>query len=303
MAAKKYMIRQGELVYFSQKKGFISISKKQHNFKEALDYLMSDDFDEEEFIKIANQKEMDFEKESNGKIKIEDGKAKLGGSIEIPHNILNKISSLKSLGYEWKQYDNFWNRCLQNPRYESIEMLFSFIERQNLTICEDGCFIAYKGVTEDLKDIHTHTFDNSPGQIVKMPREEVAFDPNTPCHTGLHCGALSYAANFGSVVVAVKVDPANVVSVPYDCDCQKIRVCEYEVLSIFGNEKPISTTVVSEDLKPIQVDNTRKGSWTPQEIKMLTKMCKIEPKPSWKEIGGRLMRSSEACRKKWEAIH
>ena len=30
----------------------------------------------------------------------------------------------------------------------------------------------------------------------------------------------------------VKIDPSDVVSVPHDCDCQKLRTCKYEVVSL-----------------------------------------------------------------------
>lgn len=303
MTAKKYMIRANELVYFSQEKGFMSVPKTQHNFKEIFDYILSDQFNEEEFFKLVNQRRVDFEKESNGKFKVNNGVVTLENGVEIPDEILQKIEELKSKGYKWRQYENFWSRCLKNPNNESVKMLFNFIQRQNLTICDDGCFIAYKGVTEDLKDVYTGTIDNSPGKIVKMPREDVAFDPNTPCHTGLHCGSLDYAIRFGRIVVTVKVDPANVVSVPNDCNYQKIRTCEYEVKEIYLDSRPIPTYVVSDDLTSVEVDNTRKGAWSQQEIDLLVKLCNLSPRPSWKDIGERIMRSSEACRKKWESIN
>lgn len=301
--SKKYLIRERELIYFSPTRGFLTVSKEQHNFKEILDYLLQDDFSEEELVKMINQRSIDLEKVSNGAIKKnKDGSADLCGKIKIPREILRKIEELKTKGFEWRQYENFWKRCLNNPNPESVEMLFRFLEKQNLTICEDGCFLAYKGVSKDLKDIHTGTFDNSPGQVCKMPREDVAFDPNTACHTGLHCGALEYASSFGPVVVLVKVDPANVVSVPYDCDAQKIRVCEYKVEKIYSGVTPISTGMVDASMKPVEVENIRKGGWTLEETKLLKKLCKHVPRVSWKEIGQRLMRSGEACRKKWELI-
>ena len=33
--------------------------------------------------------------------------------------------------------------------------------------------------------------------------------------------------------MVVEIDPSDVVSVPLDCDCQKLRTCKYKVVSLF----------------------------------------------------------------------
>ena len=33
--------------------------------------------------------------------------------------------------------------------------------------------------------------------------------------------------------MVVEIDPSDVVSVPNDCDCQKLRTCKYKVVSLF----------------------------------------------------------------------
>jgi hypothetical protein len=47
-------------------------------------------------------------------------------------------------------------------------------------------------------------------------------------------GSEEYATSFGQRTVIVKVNPRDVVSVPLDCDCQKMRVCEYEVTADYA---------------------------------------------------------------------
>jgi hypothetical protein len=46
----------------------------------------------------------------------------------------------------------------------------------------------------------------------------------------LHVGTFAYAADYGDVVLACEVNPADVVTVPYDYDGAKIRVCRYKVV-------------------------------------------------------------------------
>lgn len=85
-------------------------------------------------------------------------------------------------------------------------------------------------------DIHSGTFDNSPGKIVEMPREEVDSDVNQTCSRGLHACADSYLGEFyakssGYKVIVVKINPKDVCAVPADYNFSKMRTCRYEVLS------------------------------------------------------------------------
>lgn len=56
----------------------------------------------------------------------------------------------------------------------------------------------------------------------------------------------------------VKIDPADVVSVPHDCECQKLRTCRYEVVSELEERKPLKDCYLDEygtkeeDLVPMQ---------------------------------------------------
>lgn len=66
-----------------------------------------------------------------------------------------------------------------------------------------------------------------------MPRSQVTADSGIGCSAGLHVGTWDYAVTFlghDTPVLAVLVSPRDVVSVPTDCDAQKMRVCRYQVL-------------------------------------------------------------------------
>jgi hypothetical protein len=55
-------------------------------------------------------------------------------------------------------------------------------------------------------------------------------DPNAGCSHGLHVGSETYAVGFGSRHLIVAVDPADVVCIPHDSSCQKMRCCGYTVV-------------------------------------------------------------------------
>ena len=148
------------------------------------------------------------------------------------------VSDIKAT---WPALVNFIEKLHQNKNENSREALYSFLTRYGLTIRANGDFIAYKGVDNNLKSIHSGygivngvetngQLENTPGTIIEIPRAHVDDDPNTHCSVGLHAGAMSYAGGFGSRVLAVAISPRDVVSVPNDYDCQKLRTCRYEVL-------------------------------------------------------------------------
>lgn len=300
---KRYMMRENEVLYYSEKEGFIEIPKTHINFKKIMDYLLKEDFEEAVFLEMVKDNSVNIEKITKGKIKeAENGQLMFEEKIKVPKELAEKIEEFKRLGFDQSGLEKFWKKCLQNPEPKSIEMLFRFLENANLTICPDGDFLAYKGVNEDFTDCHTGSIDNSPGKEVTMPREEVVFDPNSACHRGLHVGSFDYASTFGRKTLLVRVNPKDVVSVPYDLNSQKMRVCRYVVEKVYVSGKSLSTGQTNKKMEVKTKPSPRKGSWSEEEISILKKLCKSKNRPSWKEVGERLMRSSEACRKKWETI-
>ena len=147
----------------------------------------------------------------------------------------------------------------------SVVELYNFLQHKYLPITPDGCFIAYKGLTKysgpestdkmgrklvsgDLVDKYTgKSYRNNVGDKNSMHRRNVDDDANRGCSEGLHVGSLEYATEYasGGDVVLCKIDPANVVSVPHDCNCQKVRVSEYEVVGIYNQEHKLEKAVES----------------------------------------------------------
>jgi hypothetical protein len=116
------------------------------------------------------------------------------------------------------------------------------LESCELPITSDGCFLAYKKIRYDYTDIKTGAMKNTLGVEVSMPRNEVEDDSSKTCAAGLHCAAFGYLSYYKSSdaddrVVIVKVNPADVVSIPADYNNQKMRVCKYTVIDELPNDK------------------------------------------------------------------
>jgi hypothetical protein len=143
---------------------------------------------------------------------------------------------------DWKGLVRFYENCQDNPDSNSAEQLYDWLTSQGeFTITDAGNLIGYKGLTNDYFSIHSGeaTVDgevikgripNKVGSYITMNRSTVMNDPANGCSVGLHVGTDSFAKRFGNgVTVAVEVNPRDVVSVPTDCNAEKMRVCGYRV--------------------------------------------------------------------------
>lgn len=148
------------------------------------------------------------------------------------HNALSaRIMQMLSEGFDIQPFCNLMENIESNPSYRARQELFGFLEACSLPITADGHFIAYKKIRTDWKDVYTGTIDNSIGARPKMDRRNVNEDPTQTCSAGLHVCSYSYLNSYGGErIVAVKVNPRDVVSCPIDYNNAKLRVCEYEVI-------------------------------------------------------------------------
>lgn len=152
------------------------------------------------------------------------------GESPIPTELNDRILKFKDAQLPYDSLLRFWDNLKKNPSFNARQMLFKFLEHNGHPLTQDGCFIAYRGVREDFKDKHTGKWDNAPGSVCEMPRDQVDDNPNNTCSTGLHVACFNYAKDFGVRLVEVKVNPADVVCVPTDYNGTKMRTCKFEVI-------------------------------------------------------------------------
>ncbi len=178
-------------------------------------------------------KAMRIEKYGQGNFKVEDGKILING-MPVPAALSTKILKFQEEGLPHEPLVKFAENLQKNPSYRAVNELFQFLEKNDHPITENGCFIAYKKVREDFLDVHSGTFDNSPGNVVEMARNQVNENSNETCSHGLHVANFDYASNFysGGKMLEVEVNPADVVSIPVDYNQSKMRVCKYLVLGV-----------------------------------------------------------------------
>jgi len=205
---------------------FMAVSSDS-NFNDILTHIRDDEWDN--VRNIINMGERITEM-SQGHIEYRDRRLFFKGieitDMNFAHRAINMINNdnISALLH-------FVEKCMDNPSNRVVQRIFDFMNANDICIDEDGDIIAFKYVSDEFKDCHTNTFDNSVGTTVKMDRILVNDDDTVTCSHGLHVCSAHYLRHMrGKTYVEVKVNPKNVVSIPVDYNDSKMRCCEYEVL-------------------------------------------------------------------------
>jgi hypothetical protein len=169
--------------------------------------------------------------------------------------VVDRLLNFIRDGFRPEPLCNFIEKLMKNPSQRAVNELYSFLEHKNLPITPSGNFLAYKGIKSDWYSITSGKLTllqgwanssgeifNGIGQTVECVRNQVDDNKENHCSTGIHAGSLEYATDFAGSgkVVIVEIDPSDVVSIPSDCQCQKLRTCKYRILSEF--ERPLADT-------------------------------------------------------------
>lgn len=198
------------------------------------------------------------EKFATGRVTVKNGQVLMDG--ETIHNaVANRILDMVSEGFDAEPLMRFLERLMQNPSRTAVNELYMWLEGTRLPITQDGCFMAYKKVRNDYCDFYTGKVLNKPAElmtdgdreyikkvqgnvtvsvedgvtVLSMPRNKVDDNRDRTCSYGLHFCSLSYLPMYHGGqgrVLLVKIDPADVVSIPSDYDNAKGRAMRYEIM-------------------------------------------------------------------------
>lgn len=168
---------------------------------------------------------------------------------EVHGKVVEQFKRYFLEGREPANLISFLERVKENPLPVAEVGLYNWDSA--LTIDADGYFIGFKSVYP-VRDEATgevvayQPSHRGPGEVNGITPEDeylrfnvgdvVTIDrdlvrPGPECSVGLHVGTYRYAQNFlrSGVVMEVKVDPADIVNVPYG-ESGKLRCCRFEVL-------------------------------------------------------------------------
>lgn len=165
-------------------------------------------------------------------VEVKDGNVFVNGD-PISNTIAERILEFLSKGADCVPIFKFITKLNLNPSSRAVNELYAFLEHKFLPITNNGNFLAYKALRSNYTDVHSGKFDNSVGNFLEMPRNKVDDNKEVGCSYGFHAGTLEYARGFRPMdgkLVLVEINPADVVSIPLDCECQKLRTCKYMVV-------------------------------------------------------------------------
>jgi len=203
-----------------------------------------------------------FERVSaNGRVTVANGHVFFDGD-EVDNSLTQQIMRFMDEGVEdFTPLVNFFEKVADNPQEHSRTQLFDWLSRHDFTISTTGDIVAYKGVAKQadgsLVSISrgpaivdgvavNGAVPNEVGSIVEMARSEVHHNPAVGCSTGLHAGTYNYAKDFSrGAVLQVHINPRDIVSVPTDCNWQKIRTCRYRVVKVI--DVPVSSGYYADE--------------------------------------------------------
>ena len=226
--------------------------------------------DADEFVNLLNTG-LQVENWSHGDFEFAEGILLFEGE-QVAKDPTNRIVECMQQGFPHEFMLNYLTNLYDNVSERAVQESYKWSSHKGLPITEDGMLVGYKGVRTyagetiqgkngeikegDLVDIYTgNSFRNNVGDTASMKRRQVCDDHTQGCDSGLHVGTYDYACNWAGntgVVVLVKFNPKDIVSVPSDCNCEKMRVSSYEVISVAREQ--LEEAVYSEDYYDDQED-------------------------------------------------
>jgi hypothetical protein len=224
--------------------------------------------DQDEFLRLFETGTV-IENWSEGNFEFRDGFLFFDGE-QIASQPTERIIELIKQGWDYRPMLRYLENLYSNVSKRAVQESYSWCMHKGLPITDDGYLVGYKGVVTyngeektdklgrqlksgDLVDKYTQTFRNNVGDINHMPRRQVCDDHTKGCDSGLHVGTYEYASDWISgmtgAVVLVKFHPGDIVSVPSDCEFQKMRVSQYEVIAIASErlEEAVYSSESEED--------------------------------------------------------
>ncbi len=165
-------------------------------------------------------------------IEVKDGNLYVFGD-PVHSTLATRVLSFLEAGLDCVHLFKFILKLNLNPSKRAVDELYTFLEHRALPITDNGNFLAYKAVNADYTDKYSGKFLNTIDSVLEMPRNKVDDNKEVGCSYGFHAGTVEYAKDFlggSGHLMIVEINPVDVVSIPTDCQFQKLRTCKYKVV-------------------------------------------------------------------------
>lgn len=254
--AYTYLIQGKNIIIVINNKSY-TISKDTHvSYNKIVEAINNNDW---ESVTTYVEPVKTIIKYGNGNISI-DGNTILWKGQPFHNALSSKMIQMIRESLPVEPLVKFMENLMENPSARAVSELYGFLEKGNLPITTDGHFLAFKKVNGAYYDVYTQTVPNKLGHmftedevnrmpltvgkqqnvtvelvngntVISMPRNMVDDDRDRTCSTGLHFCSKQYLSCYsGSRVLALKINPRDVVSIPSDYNDSKGRCCKYIIV-------------------------------------------------------------------------
>lgn len=245
----------------------IGVDENHHNYDKLVECLVDKDGDK--FVEYYNAPKVDVQVEEYPELQdhyeddlvISNGKIFYRGK-QVDDAVCKYVAKLQSMNADITGMKKYIGRMYNNVSEEARDQQFRFINLHHLIIDPEGYVIAYKYVDKNYMDKYSRTISYAVGNVVKMKRSEVDDNSRAGCSRGLHAGSLKYVYSYGSHddrIVIVRIDPADIVCIPKDCNFQKMRCCRLQVIGDYQGQlyKPVYS---SNNINDMYAENNSNDS-------------------------------------------
>lgn len=238
----QYIISNNSLTFYDEDGTPFQVRSDHVNYAQIRQHLLAEDADVDYLAELADNVfavQTHIEKMNAGKY-LEKGTVRVNAAgvyyndelvdTTLTERMLRMLHSYRSI----QPWVSFMEKLYTNPNHTTRFELYDWLRSCNLPLTEDGDFIGYKKVNKNYKDFYTGTMSNRIGMTVSLP-DRSAVDPvrTNTCSRGLHFCSGSYLQSYhggSGRVMIVKINPADVVSIPTDYNFAKGRTWRYEVV-------------------------------------------------------------------------
>jgi len=263
-----YNITEDSIVVVWDEKPY-TIRKDNANFRALRSALFEGRYDEvEQYLDIKKA----VENFVDGSVEVKDDSVYYHGHALHGVVVDKLLEMLRSGMKDSSPIVNYIKRLMENPSSNSVDQLYTFLGYKSLPITPEGKVLGYKGVQHDFwsntgnrdtivvqgETNERHQIYNGVGETIEIQRRCVDDNKDNHCSHGLHIGSYDYASGWAGdngKLLLVEFDPQDAVSVPTDCDFQKLRVSKYKVLADITDTRQELNKAVYEANKPIYGSN------------------------------------------------
>lgn len=189
--------------------------------------------------------------------------------VAVDATLQTHILKMIQYGLPLSPINSFLVNLYNNPSKKAVDEAMRWITSNGITISPDGFLYVYKRVNNNFTSMYDNTTMNAVGTFVEMPRNAVDDRSENTCSAGLHFCSHAYLPEYNSgqgKILQLKLNPADIVSIPTDYNSAKGRACKYFVEAYLSGEASVNIEVGPIVAQPVVLDVVDVNATEPYKV-------------------------------------